>query len=43
MQDQLTDRYFGISHALVAHTVTTDLRERGAAVHSLLERLPTQT
>ena len=43
MRDQLAHRYFDTSHAVVAHTVMTDLPELEAAVRSLLNGLSTQT
>lgn len=36
MRDQLAHRYFDTSHAIVEHTVTTDLAELAAAVRALL-------
>ena len=43
IRDQLTHRNSDTSHALVAHTVTKDLPELGAAVLSLLDWLLAQT
>ncbi len=40
MRDQLAHRYFDTSHAIVEHTVTTDLAELTAAVQALLDDLP---
>lgn len=41
MRDQLAHRYFDTSHAIVQHTVDTDLAELTAATELLLTDLPT--
>jgi uncharacterized protein with HEPN domain len=40
MRDQLAHRYFDTSHAIVSHTLSSDLPELAAAVRSLLGALP---
>jgi uncharacterized protein with HEPN domain len=39
MRDQLAHRYFDTSHAIVEHTVTTDLADLTVAVQALLDSL----
>ena len=42
MRDQLAHRYFDTSHAIVQHTVSTDLPELPLAVRALREAAPPQ-
>lgn len=39
MRDHLAHRYFDTSHAIIAHTISTDLPELEAAVTVLLDQL----
>jgi len=43
MRDQLAHRYFDTSHAIVQHTVDTDLPELRRATQALLDALPRTT